>query len=43
MENTQSYPNFRWFVLLAMIASTAASLAIMITPAPLIGEVAKNL
>jgi len=43
MENTPSYPNFRWFVLLAMIASTAAGLAIMITPAPLIGEVAKGL
>jgi len=43
MDNSQAYPNFRWFVLLAMIASTAASLVVMIAPAPLIGEVAKSL
>ena len=43
MDTPQTYPNFRWFVLLAMIASTAASLSVMITPAPLIGEVAKSL
>jgi len=43
MDKPQAYPNFRWFVLLAMIVTTAASTTVMITPAPLMGELAKTL
>ncbi len=43
MEKSQVYPNFRWFTLLVLIVTTAASTAIMIVPAPLMGEVAKSL
>ncbi|MBP1627520.1 MAG: rane protein, major facilitator superfamily [Holophagaceae bacterium] len=43
MGQTQSYPNFRWFVLLALVVATAASTILMIAPAPLMGEVAHSL
>jgi len=43
MEKAQAYPNFRWFALLVMIVAAAASTALMIAPAPLIGEVSKTL
>ncbi|WP_005037714.1 MFS transporter [Holophaga foetida] len=43
MEMPQAYPKFRWFVLLVMIVAAAASTALMIAPAPLIGEVSKTL
>ncbi|MDD2736787.1 MAG: MFS transporter [Desulfuromonadaceae bacterium] len=38
-----SYPRFRWLVLLAMFLATAASDVIMIYPAPLMGVIAKSL
>ena len=38
-----SYPRFRWLVLLAMFLVTAASDVIMIYPAPLMGVIAKSL
>ena len=37
------YPRFRWFILLNLFLVTAASSAIMISPAPLMGIIAKNL
>jgi len=43
MEQARSYPNFRWFVLLALVVATAASTVLMIAPAPLMGEVAHHL
>ncbi|WP_005033640.1 MFS transporter [Holophaga foetida] len=43
MEQTQTYPNFRWFVLLALLVVTAASTILMIAPAPLMGEISKEL
>jgi len=38
-----NYPRFRWLVLLAMFLVTAASDIIMISPAPLMGVIAKSL
>ena len=43
MGKTHAYPNFRWFALLTMIVTTAASTTVMIAPAPLMGELAKTL
>lgn len=43
MIQEPDYPNFRWFVLLALIIATAASTVLMIAPAPLIGEISTAL
>jgi MFS family permease len=37
------YLKFRWFVLVAMFVVTAATLTLMIAPAPLAGEISKGL
>lgn len=42
-DTVMEYPRFRWFVLLAMFLMTAGSAAIMISPAPLMGIIAKSL
>jgi MFS family permease len=38
-----TYPKFRWFVLFTMFIVTAATLTLMIAPAPLAGEISKGL
>ena len=52
MENSQTvspnanavvYSNFRWFVLVAMIFSIAGQGMLLISPTPLVGEIAKTL
>ncbi|MHB8076398.1 MFS transporter [Desulfosporosinus fructosivorans] len=43
MENSTVYPKFRWFVFLTMIIATIAGAVVMISPSPLVGEVAKGL
>jgi hypothetical protein len=41
--NTQSYPAYRWFVLVSLVVVTTAGAMTMIAPAPLVGEIAKDL
>ena len=43
MTQSPVYPGFRWFVMFAVLFSTAASTAVMIAPSPLIGIAAKSL
>lgn len=43
MAETVSYPRFRWFSLLTLCVLTVATSVIMISPAPLIGIIAKSL
>lgn len=41
--SSDSYPRYRWFVLIVLCVLTAASTVIMISPAPLMGLIAKSL
>jgi MFS family permease len=41
--NSQTYPAYRWFVLISLVIITTAGAMTMIAPAPLIGEVSKDL
>ena len=43
MSEDISYPRYRWFVLLTLCVVTVATSVIMISPAPLIGIIAKHL
>jgi len=43
MSTIVVYPRFRWFVLLALCIITAAQSMVLISPAPLMGEIAKML
>ncbi|MBP1732990.1 MAG: hypothetical protein H6Q55_3419, partial [Deltaproteobacteria bacterium] len=43
MNQELSYPRYRWFVLLTLCVVTVATSVIMISPAPLIGIIAKQL
>ncbi|MBP1628433.1 MAG: rane protein, major facilitator superfamily [Holophagaceae bacterium] len=43
MNKNQSYPAFRWFVLLAIAAATIAQSVVMIAPAPLVGAISHDL
>jgi len=43
MDQSNVYPRFRWFIMMAAIVATAAQTAMMIAPAPLMGPIAKDL
>ncbi len=43
MNTTVVYPRFRWIVLLTLVIVTAAQSSVLISPAPLIGEISKTL
>lgn len=41
--NTPHYPAYRWFVLVSLVVITTAGAMTMIAPAPLVGEISKDL